>query len=323
MRDSWFRIADDFLSHPKFVRAERVAPSRAIHLWLGLMSYAKTNNTDGLVPLDMLPLVKGPVGRWRPSALKALIDVGLVEQTETELRLHDYLEWQPGKDLRKSARPKPGSVGDFAKAPRAKRSTSDNESIDERSTGDRVSIAFRSTSDRQADLNNVVDIGASASRAAARDGDGDGDGDGSDPLHPPSADAGRAEPGSKKTSRQAKPKSASLKTRCPADFKPCPEALELSLQLGFTDRSELAARAEFVDHWLSVGELRASWDATYRNRLRYLAKRDGLKPVKRDAQYFAYQRQLALASAPVKDAVPAPADFASKLSRIGGARLDS
>ena len=94
---SWFKVDDRFLDHPKFVRAERLAGSTAIHLWFGLIGYCKQHRTDGWVPLDMLNRVNGPCQRWRQRALAALLEVVLVERDGERLHIHDFLDWNPSR----------------------------------------------------------------------------------------------------------------------------------------------------------------------------------------------------------------------------------
>jgi hypothetical protein len=88
---SWIKLDDRLLAHPKFVRAERLAGSTALHLWLGLLAYCKQRLTDGFVPADMLAAIDGPAPRWRARALDALVSVGLVHREPDGVRLHDYL----------------------------------------------------------------------------------------------------------------------------------------------------------------------------------------------------------------------------------------
>ncbi len=91
---TWITLDDQILSHPKFVRAERLAGSTALHLWLGLLSYCKRRLTDGVIPLDMVPRVDGPARRWRGRALEALATAELVhlDREAGVVRMHDYLD---------------------------------------------------------------------------------------------------------------------------------------------------------------------------------------------------------------------------------------
>ncbi len=96
---SWIQLDDRILEHPKFVRAVRLGGSEAIHLWLGLRAYCAQFLSDGLVPTDMLPEVRGPLNeRKREAALSALVDVGLLERCDVGVRLHDYLDWSSSRD---------------------------------------------------------------------------------------------------------------------------------------------------------------------------------------------------------------------------------
>lgn len=107
---SWLELDDRILEHPKFIRAVNVAGSDAIHLWLGLRAYCGQLLTDGLIPADMIPEVRGPKdARRRAGALKALLDVVLLHQVDDgALMMHDYLDWSSSRDVvlarRESAR---------------------------------------------------------------------------------------------------------------------------------------------------------------------------------------------------------------------------
>lgn len=91
---SWLELDDRILEHPKFIRAVIRGGSCAIHLWLGLRAYAGQNLTDGHVPADMIGEVKGPrKPKDRTKALQALIDVGLLENVDDGVQMHDYAQW--------------------------------------------------------------------------------------------------------------------------------------------------------------------------------------------------------------------------------------
>lgn len=95
---SWLELDDGILRHPKFIRAVRLAGSEAIHLWLGLRAYCGQLLTDGSIPADMVDVVDGPPrGKARAVALTALVQVGLVDETEGGLQMHDYLDWSSSR----------------------------------------------------------------------------------------------------------------------------------------------------------------------------------------------------------------------------------
>jgi hypothetical protein len=102
---SWIGLDDGILEHPKFIRAVNMAGSEAVHLWLGLRAYCARHLTDGHVPADMVDEVRGPRGRKRQEALAALVHVGLLEQRDGAIIMHDYLDWSESRDsvLRKRA----------------------------------------------------------------------------------------------------------------------------------------------------------------------------------------------------------------------------
>lgn len=97
---AWLELDDRILEHPKFIRAVKLAGSDAIHLWLGIKAYCGQQLTDGFVPADMLDEVRGPTDRRkRAVALKALIEVGLLERRDDgSISMHDYLDWSSSRE---------------------------------------------------------------------------------------------------------------------------------------------------------------------------------------------------------------------------------
>jgi hypothetical protein len=314
---SYLQLDDDILNHPKFVRADRLAPCSAVHLWLGLMSYCKRHLTDGVVPIDMLPRVNGPVPRWRGRALEALIAVGLIERTETELRVHDYLEWNLSKTEieRKSAVRKLGR----AKAAESRPSGSDRDPIAERSRpdpgGDRDPIAERSRPDPGGDRivvsNDVIDLDARRSepgRGRARKTETETETEiCTDPPVTPPALTLEASPQIASTSSAAVGKSRKprARTQCPNDFQPNASTLAEATSLGFKPELEQRTRREFVTWWRGDGRLKADWQATYVNWLIKTATKLGLKPPPADTpQRRLWLEQKRINEAPVVNAVP-------------------
>lgn len=96
---SWMNLDDRILEHPKFIRAERVGGSEAIHLWLGLRAYCGQHLTDGFVPSDMLSEVRGPrFPKRRAEAMTALRTSGLIVDVDGGVQLHDFLQWSESRE---------------------------------------------------------------------------------------------------------------------------------------------------------------------------------------------------------------------------------
>lgn len=97
---SWIELDDAILDHPKFIRAVRLGGSGAVHLWLGFRAYCAKNLTDGMIPADMVDEVRGPQGKERDKALKALVEVGLLKRTDEKapIEMHDYLQWSSSRE---------------------------------------------------------------------------------------------------------------------------------------------------------------------------------------------------------------------------------
>jgi hypothetical protein len=314
---SYLQLDDDLLNHPKFVRADRLAPSSAVHLWLGLMSYCKRLLTDGVVPIDMLPRVNGPGPRWRGRALDALIEVGLIERTETELRVHDFLEWNLSKTEieRKSAVRKLGRT----KAAKHRPDGSDVGATSERRRSDRLPDVVATSKRRRGDgapddivvSNDVINLDARRSepgrgRARKTETETETETYPDPPVTPPpvtvEASTQNASTSSAGVGKNRKPKS---RTQCPLDFKPDGTTLAKATSLGFKPTVELETREGFIDWWRGKGLLMADWQATYRNWLRKTAKDLGLRPPPADTpQRRLWLEQKRIAEAPVVNAVP-------------------
>lgn len=95
---SYLELDDRILEHPKFIRAVNLAGSEAVHLWLGLRAYCGQNLTDGFIPRDMIDECRGPKDRRkRAAALAALHTVGLLEEAEGGVQMHNFLKWSKSR----------------------------------------------------------------------------------------------------------------------------------------------------------------------------------------------------------------------------------
>lgn len=314
---SWLKLDDRILKHPKFVRAARDAGSTAVHLWIGMLSYAKEHLSDGRVPVDMIRCIDGPRQRWRARALEALVDAGLVERDGEVLVLHDYLDWNPSKEV----------VEQKAKEKNARRRPAPAKVSEQGERRGSVQVAHGqrrgSVQVAKATLNDSEAL-SPVGRASETETETETISD-PPPIPPAAPQLTLVAPAARSasTSEAAKGKrSKNPRTRslCPTDFAPDATTRQCSDGLGFGERAERETRQEFIDWWRGVGLLRADWQATYRNRLRTVAKRLGLKPRKRDAQWAWYQEQLRKAESPGA-VVPPPKGFEDNVrSLFGGGR---
>jgi len=319
---SYLQLDDGILDHPKFIRADREAPSGAVHLWLGLMAYCKRHLTDGVVPLDMLPKVQGPPPRWRKRALDALIGAGLIERTGTELRVHDYLEWNLSKAEieRKSADRK--AAADRRRKDLESRAQQPGERMYNRGVsvdpiagrpsllpqgdvqGDRLSVANDTEHLSPLDPRHV------SPRARETETETETETEIRSPDHPQPPPAEAVERPAKFASTSSarvgtiRPPTRG-KTQCPPDFKPDRTTLGTATSLGFSTALELETRADFIDWWRSAQRPKGDWQATYRNWLRKSARQLGLKPPKPDTpQSTLWREQRDRALAPVTNPAP-------------------
>jgi len=317
MHMGWMKWDDNFLNHPKFVRLERRAPSRGVHLFVGLVSYCKQQLTDGRVPRDMIDRVNGPpAGRWRADAMRALVEVGLVEVLEGgDLMVHGFLDWQASRRKIVGART-------LAKADPTQESDGTQTGARRDSDGTQHGASTDSELIKKGD---TATLRAVASRARAQILDRDGDVDSDPPANPPPSSVRLAPAVAKKptsTSSAAigkRNRTSRARTQCPADLKPTETTAELAWRLGFTDAQLESEAGEFIDYWRGTGRLMADWQATLRARLRVRADRLALARRKpRDGQWAAYQQQLRDAKQPVKNPAKPPAGFDQNVRSLFG-----
>lgn len=328
---SHLEIEAGFLDHPKFIHAERLAPSHALKLWMGLMSYCKLHLTDGVVPLEALSRVHGPPSRWKRRALDALVDAKLVERTDTELRVHDFLEWnwsraeierRAADRKRRRSDSEPPASSDIAtdaaatSLPTVQRHRSD--------IANDVSAADETTCERQPvlrEVGNLTLLGrdprhdvSNASRA--RSGSGSGSGSIAEP--PVSPEGERTDGDVTTTSTGRKRGGKRGRTLCPADLKPDPTTRREAWELGFTEAKLAFVVREFINYWIGEGELKANWQATLRNRLANRAEHYGLKPRKAEdaEQQKLWQERRKQATTPPREPVKIPEGAIR--SKIGG-----
>lgn len=88
---SWVRIDDGFAQHPKIIALS--IPAR--WAFIETLCYAARYETDGIVPDAIAP--NGPVRA-------ELVASGLWENSETSVRIHDYLDYNPSREERQRER---------------------------------------------------------------------------------------------------------------------------------------------------------------------------------------------------------------------------
>lgn len=82
----WFKVDDGWWCHPKSLTLS----DAAVALWTRSGSWSAQQLTDGGVPRDALPMLRG-----RPRAAGELVDVGLWAPTVTGWEFHDWTDYQP------------------------------------------------------------------------------------------------------------------------------------------------------------------------------------------------------------------------------------
>lgn len=297
---SYLFLEAGFLDHFKFVRAVELASSHALHLWLGLMCYCKEKQTDGIVPRSMVGRVNGPPARWRPKALAALIDAGLIEPTDEGYLVHDFLEWnfsiaeiRRRAEVRKSRRPGAAEGSRPSLRTRGERSGERVVTVAASVVANDTAGVVRLSSRPQAvsqDIGGLHAVGSvhgddrgddHASRARPRSGSGSGSEDLNPPFVPPQTEPEPpAQTASTSSAKARRVRSSTGQTQCPLDFKPDDTTQAKATSLGFSSKLELETREVFIDWWRGKKRAMGDWQATYRNWLRREAKTLGLTPPK-------------------------------------------
>lgn len=93
---SWIRLDDGYMRHPKFLRLRKFGAD-AFELWHGLRSWCAAHNTDGAIDGDLVDVPEGPPQPRRQECLDYMVEINLLEQTETGYEMHDFLDWAPSK----------------------------------------------------------------------------------------------------------------------------------------------------------------------------------------------------------------------------------
>jgi hypothetical protein len=83
----WARLDDGWYDHPKIVASGPYG--MALHAWC--ISYCARHLTDGYLRKNVIPA-------WaKPQGVKALLEVGLMEEVPGGYAVHDFLDWNPSR----------------------------------------------------------------------------------------------------------------------------------------------------------------------------------------------------------------------------------
>lgn len=92
-------LDDRILEHPKFIRLVCECGSDGLFLWLALRAHCGQHLTDGRVPKDIVPELRGPKSkRVRENCLAAMLRVRLLHDLGDEWEMHDYLDWADSRE---------------------------------------------------------------------------------------------------------------------------------------------------------------------------------------------------------------------------------
>ncbi|MDR1264351.1 MAG: hypothetical protein LBK42_01990 [Propionibacteriaceae bacterium] len=98
---AWWNGDDRLDDHPKWAALveDGEPPAEAMALWLWVMPWAARNHTAGLVPLVVVRMKAREIRLADPdAAIQALIAVGLWDQTDQGIQVHDFTDWNPGSE---------------------------------------------------------------------------------------------------------------------------------------------------------------------------------------------------------------------------------
>lgn len=115
---SWIKLDDQWMDHPKIIRAGRDARD----MWLASITWCAKQLTDGFIPLNLLPVLAVAAGINVANCqdfATTLIEVRLWDATDGGYLVHDYLDYNPSKEevlATREARKEAGKAGGLAKA---------------------------------------------------------------------------------------------------------------------------------------------------------------------------------------------------------------
>lgn len=105
---TWVKLDANIFRHPKILSAGRDARD----LYIAGLCYCGENLTDGHIPDTVIRVIGFDADIGDPkSAADTLVGVGLWERNGTGYVVHDYLEWQRGKEATKEISEKRAEAG--------------------------------------------------------------------------------------------------------------------------------------------------------------------------------------------------------------------
>ena len=114
---TWVKLTDVFPDHPKI----RMAGQAAAWLYVAGLCHCARHTTNGLIVDVALPGLGG-YGNSRVSKLaQVLVNVGLWERQDGGYMVHDYLDFQPSREVverQREQRRRAGQIGGQAKGKR-------------------------------------------------------------------------------------------------------------------------------------------------------------------------------------------------------------
>lgn len=93
---AWARIDENAMDHPKIGNL----PDGAFRLWVQGLAHCQKYLTDGYISDGALRLLRA----YSPKRKAVLIEAGLWEESETGIRVHDYLDWNDSREHVTAAR---------------------------------------------------------------------------------------------------------------------------------------------------------------------------------------------------------------------------
>ena len=94
---SWFKVDDQFFSHPKAL----MCSTRALGVWVLMGSWSSQQLTDGFIPQGALGIV-----RATDEDVAELVAAGLLGKAKCGWKMHDFAAYNPASEKVKSDRAK-------------------------------------------------------------------------------------------------------------------------------------------------------------------------------------------------------------------------
>jgi len=267
---SWVKVDDGLYMHPKVL----AAGVPAMGLWVRCLAYAAAHMTDGFVPSDA---AYGVVSR-RSSLPDELVRAGLWRRDDAlnGWWIHDYLTYNRSRAQLVSERDAKKKAGELSAERRWKTVTPAIGPAPAPAIADSI-LPSRPVPSRPS-----LEKDGEQTKA---------------PLTPPGGFEGAemALPGIPPAAPKARAKSA--KAALPDDWVPSARCLELLAGEGVTADAALACLPDFRDYWRSEAGRKADWDATFRQRVRWLRDRDAMPKAASESDGLTTADMLAMSKA--------------------------